>query len=246
MTARTTAACVKPIEMPSASKVPPRSPSRPKAARSAIPATAGGRTSGSSTSVTTNGSAAEARAGDQVGGGRTDHENQRLRDHVRLQSDDDGVECNLAPELGEELSGRDAQEDRDERKEQEDERDRRREGERGREEPTPAHRSTITEVDLTTRGRRASGLQVEFLGRLAGDDCDDARRRGHVELDAGEKAVDLDGSHDAAKAVAGAQLLRSSVPAAGSPPRRERAGGLPCRAPSESGRRDPSGAACRG
>ena len=55
--------------------------------------------------------------GDQVGGGRTDDQDQGLRDERRLQRHDDRVDCHLAPELGEELSGRDAQEDRDERKE---------------------------------------------------------------------------------------------------------------------------------
>ena len=77
---------------------------------------------------------------------------------------------------------------------------------------TPDHRSTITEVDLTTAVGRASGLQVELLGRLARDDGHDARRRRDVELDAGEEALDLDRAHDAAKAVAGAQLLAVERP----------------------------------
>ena len=47
-----TAAWVNGSEIPSASKLDPSRPSRPNAASSPIPATAGGRTSGSSTSVT--------------------------------------------------------------------------------------------------------------------------------------------------------------------------------------------------
>ena len=38
------------------------------------------------------------------------------------------------------------------------------------------HRSTITEVALTTAGRTLPGLEVELLRRLARDDRDDARR----------------------------------------------------------------------
>ncbi len=51
MTAKTTAVCVNGMESPAASSAPPRRPARPNAARSAMPATAGGSTSGSSISV---------------------------------------------------------------------------------------------------------------------------------------------------------------------------------------------------
>ncbi len=53
MIASTTAVFVNPIEIPRAVKVSPSSPKRPNAASRPIPATAGGSTRGSSTSVTT-------------------------------------------------------------------------------------------------------------------------------------------------------------------------------------------------
>ena len=53
MIAKTTAVCVNGMEIPAASSVSPSRPARPNAAKSAIPATAGGRTSGSSISVST-------------------------------------------------------------------------------------------------------------------------------------------------------------------------------------------------
>ena len=53
MSATTTPAVVNDSSMPAASIAPPRIPDGPTAASSAMPATAGGSTSGSSISVTT-------------------------------------------------------------------------------------------------------------------------------------------------------------------------------------------------
>ena len=77
--------------MPSASIVPPSSPRLPNAASSPIPATAGGRTSGSSTSVTDERAPAEARASraDRRPAFRRAH--ARVRDRVRLQRHDERV-----------------------------------------------------------------------------------------------------------------------------------------------------------
>ena len=57
------------MSIPSASIDPPSSPSRPNAASSPIPATAGGRTSGSSTSVTTTSRSRDSRVAIQYAAG---------------------------------------------------------------------------------------------------------------------------------------------------------------------------------
>ena len=73
-----------------------------------------------------------------------------------------------------------------------------------------SHRSTITEVAFTMPVASA-GPQVERLGRLAGDDRDDPRRLGHVDLDLREETVHLYVPHDASQPVAGAELVAAAA-----------------------------------
>ncbi len=63
--------------------------------------------------------AAKASRGEQVGGRRTEEQDDRLRDRRRLGRDDQRVERDVAAELAEELAGRDPQEDREDRDQQE-------------------------------------------------------------------------------------------------------------------------------
>ena len=72
-------------------RLEPSSPRRPNAASKPMPATAGGRTSGSSTSVTRERVPAEAPAREQVGGRRPEQHDQRLRDQARLQADEERI-----------------------------------------------------------------------------------------------------------------------------------------------------------
>ena len=83
----------------------------------------------------------------------------------------------------------------------------------GRENGGAGHRSTITDVDLTTPAAAIARLEAELLDRLPGDDRDDARRLRHVDLDAGEEAVELDRADDPAEAVAGGERLVGTRPA---------------------------------
>ena len=66
---------------------------------------------------------------------------------------------------------------------------------------------------MTTPAALAPGSEPERLGRLAGDDRDDARRLRHVDLDAGEQPVHLDRAHDAAEPVSRRQRLVTELPA---------------------------------
>ena len=66
---------------------------------------------------------------------------------------------------------------------------------------------------LDHAGRAGAGLRPERLGRLAGDDRDDARRLRHVDLDAGEQPVHLDRAHDAAEPISRRQRLVTELPA---------------------------------
>ena len=75
------------------------------------------------------------RAGrDPVRGGGADHEDQRERDEVRLDGDDERVLRDVTPQRRDELAGRHAQEDRDDRQQQEAEREPRRKDEGAAEE----------------------------------------------------------------------------------------------------------------
>src|SRR3954451_21546091 len=118
-TASTTAVSVNGMLVPS-------SPARPKSASSPIPATAGGSTSGSSTSVITSArprkrplAAAEAPARDQVCERRAEQNDQRLGDQRRLGADDQRIGHDRARQLVEQLPRRDAQKDRRHRQHEE-------------------------------------------------------------------------------------------------------------------------------
>ena len=62
--------------------------------------------------------------------GRAEHEDQGHRDGVRLGRDDERVLCGARSERGDEVAGRDAEEDRHDRQQQEEQGDARREDER--------------------------------------------------------------------------------------------------------------------
>src|SRR5262249_23287743 len=76
------------------------------------------------------GAASKAPPADQVRRRRPDQQDQRHRDHVRLQRDDERVGDHGVTELPDQLAGRDPQEDRQQREQQEQRRDT-----RGQEEP---------------------------------------------------------------------------------------------------------------
>ena len=79
------------MSIPKASIVPPSSPSRPNAASSPIPATAGGSTSGSSTSVTTASRRRDARVAIQYAAGVPKRRMRSIEIAFVLRRDDERV-----------------------------------------------------------------------------------------------------------------------------------------------------------
>ena len=105
--------------IPNASSESPSSPRRPNAARSPIPATAGGRTSGSSTSVIRSPSPAEVARAEEVGDRSADDQDDHVRDDARLQADDAVPRARPRCRAADQIARRDAQEDGDEREQEE-------------------------------------------------------------------------------------------------------------------------------
>ena len=134
MTARTTAACVKPMLSPKASSVPPSRPKRPNAAMKADPGDSRRQHERELDQRDHEPATWEPTRRDEVGGRGADEQDDRLRDEVRLDRDDEGVHGRAAPELREELARRDPREDGDDRQQQERENDREREEENTAEE----------------------------------------------------------------------------------------------------------------
>ena len=87
-------------------------PAGPTEASSAMPATAGGSTSGSSTSVTTSALPAELARGQQVGGGRPHQQDQRERGRGGLQAEQQRVAGLGLAEAGDQLARAGVEEDR--------------------------------------------------------------------------------------------------------------------------------------
>src|SRR5437763_9876560 len=81
---------------------------------------------------------------EQVRGGRSEREHEYLRERARLQGDDERIARDRIAELADERAGRDSSEDRHHRQRAE------RERRRGDDREGGLHRSTITDVALTT------------------------------------------------------------------------------------------------
>ena len=145
---------------------------------------------------------------DEVRRRRADEEDERLRDRVRLERDDERIDGDARSELRHELAERHAEEDRDEREQEKRERESgRTDDARRRTGAGASHRSTITDVDFTIAAAptpafspsSSTASRVMIATTRAGSR--------DVDLDAREEALDLDAPHDAAKAVARAQLV---------------------------------------
>ena len=90
-----------------ASSVPPSRPARPKRRAAPIPATAGGRTSGSSIEREQRRRGRGTRArGEEVGGRRPDEQDEDVRDRARLQRHESASRATSLAELRDELARR--------------------------------------------------------------------------------------------------------------------------------------------
>src|SRR5437870_5941174 len=196
---------------PSASSVDPSSPRRPNVANRPSPATAGGRTSGSSTRLTTSDRPRKLRVARTNARGVprarmnacaisvvlavTTSASRTAGSPRRLTSSAGGTRRKMAS-TGSVMNVR----------------------------PTAAashmqpvktrliDRGAASPLDHHARRlddprRRDAGLQPESLDGLAGDDRNDARRLGDIDLDPGEEAVDVHRADDAAKVVPGRERV---------------------------------------
>ena len=171
--------------MPSADSELPSSPSRPNVASRPMPATAGGRTSGSSTSVTARLRPGKRRVASRYAVGRAESDDQRLGNECRLECDDQRVARHLGAERVDQLARRNAQEDRRDRNDEE------RERREGRDETARAGTAVSLRqtriprharpCDRHSRGAR-SGTPAPQPGRAASPRSQPRRRRsaGHA------------------------------------------------------------------
>src|SRR5436190_18938469 len=216
------------MRTPRKPSVSPRSPRRPKAASSPMPATAGGSTSGSSQSVITSGRPGNRRVASRYAAGvatssvipkaipfvtavttsasrttpssslRTRSPGETRRKIARTGNSKKPSARTVATALKTVNAARLTSPLR------------RRQSRPLRSWRAPS--SLRSQLDHH-RGRlddgrgRHPGLEPELLDRVAGDDRDHAGGLGDVELDLGEQPLDLDLAHDAAKVIARAHLL---------------------------------------